>query len=135
MPLKYTIVTDGSSDRALMPILDWLCRENFNRPVEGQWFDPRPFGPPSLTLEAQINTALDLFPCDILFIHRDAEGDRPQDRYQEIHEAAQILVQRTYNIPHICVVPVRMTEAWLLFDEKAIRKAAGNPNGQYSAVS
>lgn len=27
------------------------------------------------------------------------------------------------------VVPVRMTEAWLLIDEKAIRKAAGNPNG------
>ena len=28
----------------------------------------------------------------------------------------------------ICVVPVRMHEAWLLFDESAIRKAAGNPN-------
>jgi hypothetical protein len=26
-------------------------------------------------------------------------------------------------------VPVRETEAWLLFDEGAIRRAAGNPNG------
>jgi len=28
------------------------------------------------------------------------------------------------------VVPVRMLEAWLLLDEKAIRQAAGNPNGR-----
>jgi hypothetical protein len=27
------------------------------------------------------------------------------------------------------VVPVRMTEAWLLVDERAIRQAADNPNG------
>ena len=30
---------------------------------------------------------------------------------------------------HVPVVPVRMTEAWLLIEEGAIRKAAGNPNG------
>jgi hypothetical protein len=30
----------------------------------------------------------------------------------------------------VCVVPVQMTEAWLLFDESAIRLAAGNPNGK-----
>ena len=29
----------------------------------------------------------------------------------------------------VCVVPVRMQEAWLLIDEAALRKAAGNPNG------
>ena len=30
----------------------------------------------------------------------------------------------------ISIVPVRMTEAWLLFDEQAIRKAASNPSGR-----
>ncbi|GAB4206555.1 MAG: hypothetical protein OHK0022_33710 [Roseiflexaceae bacterium] len=30
----------------------------------------------------------------------------------------------------VCVIPVRMHEAWLLFDEVAIRAAAGNPNGR-----
>lgn len=30
----------------------------------------------------------------------------------------------------VCVVPVRMQEAWFLFDEAAIRTAAGNPNGR-----
>lgn len=33
-------------------------------------------------------------------------------------------------MPAICVVPVRMQEAWLLFDEIAIRHASGNPHGQ-----
>jgi hypothetical protein len=32
--------------------------------------------------------------------------------------------------PYVCVVPVRMTEAWFLFDESAIRRAAGNPGGR-----
>ena len=31
--------------------------------------------------------------------------------------------------PGICVVPVRMTEAWFLFNEDAIRRASGNPSG------
>ena len=31
---------------------------------------------------------------------------------------------------YICVIPVRMLEAWLLFNEAAIRKAAGNPRGK-----
>jgi hypothetical protein len=34
------------------------------------------------------------------------------------------------SIPTVCVVPVRMTEAWLLFDILALRKAASNPNGK-----
>jgi len=34
------------------------------------------------------------------------------------------------TVRHIPVVPVRMTEAWLLADEAAIRLAAGNPHGQ-----
>jgi hypothetical protein len=35
--------------------------------------------------------------------------------------------QRT---PVVCVIPVRMQEAWLLFDEAAIRLAADNPRGR-----
>jgi hypothetical protein len=35
-------------------------------------------------------------------------------------------------VRHIPVVPVRMTEAWLLADEFAIRSAPGNPNGTQS---
>ena len=31
--------------------------------------------------------------------------------------------------PFVCVVPIRMQEAWLLFNEIALRRAAGCPNG------
>jgi hypothetical protein len=75
-------------------------------------------------LPQRICTALDLFPCDILFVHRDAEGQAPDLRRDEIQNA--VSQSQTKHIP---VVPVRMTEAWLLHDEKAIRSAAGNPNG------
>ena len=32
-------------------------------------------------------------------------------------------------LPAVCVVLVRMQEAWLLIDEAALRRASGNPNG------
>ena len=65
------------------------------------------------------------FPCEILFVHRDAEGTALAKRLKEVEEAAREITDLRY----IPLVPVRMTEAWLLIDEKAIRQAADNPNG------
>ena len=130
MRLKYTLVTDGSSDKALLPILDWLCKEHFQLAIEGQWFDPRPFAPPTLTLHQSIIRSVELYPCNILFIHRDAESNSYQTRRDEIVCTVQSLNDYDKQIPYICVIPVRMTEAWLLSDETAIRRAAGNPNGK-----
>ena len=129
MTLRYTLVTDGSSDGALLFVLDWLCRQHVQQAVEGQWFDPRPFAPPRMPLRDRVRHGLDLYPCDVLFVHRDAEAQGPQHRYEEIAKAVESLAEVDADIPHVCVVPVRMTEAWLLFDETAIRSAAGNPNG------
>jgi hypothetical protein len=68
--------------------------------------------------------AVDLYPCDILFVHRDAEGQDPAQRRDEIATALT-----TNPITWVPVIPVRMTEAWLLADQRAIRMAAGNPRG------
>jgi hypothetical protein len=55
----------------------------------------------------------------------------PTVRRQEIvHAVDQINDTDAIPLPVICVVPVRMMEAWLLFDEGAIREAAGNPRGR-----
>jgi hypothetical protein len=70
---------------------------------------------------------LDLYPCDLLFIHRDSEEPNSSPRYSEIQQAIADAHNPTPAIP---VVPIRMTEAWLLFDEQAVRRAAGNPNGR-----
>lgn len=58
---------------------------------------------------------------EILLVHRDADREGLEVRRQQIPDAAR---------PVVRVVPVRMTETWLLLDERAIRCAAQNPNGR-----
>jgi hypothetical protein len=74
--------------------------------------------------EKRYKAALELYPCDVLFVHRDAEAHPSNLRRGEIAHALHGILVR-----YIPVVPVRMMEAWLLADESAIRSAAGNPNG------
>jgi hypothetical protein len=85
---------------------------------------------PPAALQNRILAAIDLFPCDLLFVHRDAEREDPEHRYKEIRDALQEASAQGFQTPAVCVVPVKMTEAWLLFDEASIRQAAGNPNGK-----
>jgi hypothetical protein len=79
-------------------------------------------------LADRIRVALDLFPCNLLLVHRDAERASVAERQHEIDEAtASLPAQRKPRTIHI--IPVRMTESWLLIDPLAIRRAAGNPSG------
>lgn len=89
-----------------------------------QWVDFSRI-PRQQSTEERLRAALDLYPCDVLFVHRDSEGQPSHWRREEIANALHQTLIR-----HIPVVPVRMTEAWLLADESAIRSAAGNPNGR-----
>ncbi len=72
-----------------------------------------------------MSTAIVDYPCELLFVHRDAEGQGLEARITEIGDAAAAAGIQDY----VPIVPVRMTEAWLLLDEQAIRQAADNPNG------
>lgn len=128
--IHYTLISEGSSDRSLIPILTWALREKggFIR-VQAEWADLRRLPKPPKSLTDRILCAIDLFPCDLLFVHRDADGQSPDNRSEEIRNAIHVAASQGFRVPAICVVPVQMTEAWLLFDEKAIRSAAGNPNG------
>lgn len=129
--LRYTLLTDGGSDRALLPMLTWLLRQHLDSEcaIQPSWADLRRLPRPPAKLEGKIRSALDLYPCDLLFVHRDAEGQPRQLRVDEIHEAVSA-TDEAGAVAVVCVVPVRMTEAWLLIDEKAVRFAAGNPNGR-----
>ena len=103
--------------------------------IQGAWADLRILRKPPLRSEIpeRIRISLDLYPCDLLFIHRDAERDTPDQRISEINEAVQTAISNNISVPPVvCVIPVRMLEAWLLFDLNAIRMAAGNPNGTQS---
>jgi hypothetical protein len=127
--LRFTLLSDGSSDQVLMPVLVWLLRRHgVNRPIQPVWADLRRLPRAPVELSERIMASLDLYPCDLLFVHRDAEGASPEGRKSEIVAALNDRVDS--SLPVVCVIPVRMQEAWLLFDEPALRRAAGNPNGQ-----
>jgi len=128
--LRYTLLSDGPSDKALMPILTWLLRQHFpNLPIQSRWSDLRRLPRPPRELHDRIRSSIELYPCDLLFVHRDAETTSLEERLSEINQAI-LNASIDSQIPAvICVVPIRMTEAWLIFDINAIRQAAGNPNG------
>lgn len=127
--IRYTLVSDGSSDKALLPILSWLLRQHrIMYPIQPEWADLGRLPNPPKNLSSKIEQSIDLYPCDLLFIHRDAENLSYNQRKDEIIRA--LVNTNITNPPSICVVPVRMTEAWLLINEAAIRRASGNANGQ-----
>lgn len=130
--LAFTLVTDGSSDAVLLPILTWLLRANgVTMAVREQWADTRRVRlPRAPTLTDRLRVALDLYPCDLLCVHRDAEGEPRERRVVEIRYALERLPAELPRPRAVCVVPVRVTEAWLLFNEAAIKQAAGNRQSQ-----
>jgi len=121
--LSATLVTDGSSDSVLTRALEWLLGQHTDQEFEIRWADLRLLRHRPSNLSERLQAAIEIYPCRLLFVHRDAEAQNPNLRYQEI--AAANLTQ----LPHVCVVPVRMQEAWLLHDERALREAAGRPSG------
>ena len=129
--LRFSLITDGSSDAALEYPLRWLLENNgVRRPIEGGWFNPGTLPQRPVRLADRIRAAIQLDEsCDLLFVHRDGENDPDplQKRQREILDALEHIEPRP---PHICVVPVRMTEAWFLHDPVAIRMAVNNPKGR-----
>ena len=122
--VSATLVTDGSSDRLLKPLIELLFDDHTDLPYQVNCAEGLP--PLADGLKSRIESALELFPCDFLFVHRDDEGIGITIRQQEIENNWPTGAQTTVLI---CVIPVRMTEAWLIANEKPIRLAVGNPNG------
>lgn len=129
--LRHTLVCEGTTDANLLPIIDWCLKQaNSDLVPEGKRaeFWRLPERPKSLV--GQMARAIELYPCDVLFVHRDADRETPEKRAAQIREAYSELGMKGVKLPAVAVIPVRMLEAWLCFDEMAIRKAAGNPAGK-----
>lgn len=120
-PLKYGLIGDGTSDQALLPILRWSLRRLLpDTELMGIGFAARVSQP----VEEFVGRFCRQYRPDITFVHRDAERQPRGTRRLEIPTSEGV----------VGVVPVRMTEAWLLIDELAIRRAASNPNGRIPIV-
>ena len=114
--LAYAVVADGGTDRLLVPIIQWAVhRLDPGVDILEPEFRKRK-GSVTEFLAAYRNEAM------LLFVHRDSENVTLDERLREFHT-----LDRQDVVP---VVPVRMSESWLLFDGTAIAKAASAPSAQ-----
>ena len=123
---RFTILADGPTDRALRPIVSWVLGRIPSVACAGfiVEFSVAPHAKDN-SLRSRVAESIREFPCDILFVHRDAEREPMKNRIAEIETAVCNL-----HALFVPIVPVRMTEAWLLIDADAIRRASDNPNGR-----
>ena len=114
--LAYAVVADGGTDRLLVPIIQWAVHR----------LDPgvEILEPEFRKRRGSVTEFLAAYKTGarLIFVHRDSEGFTLDERLKEFHT-----VDRTDVVP---VVPVRMSESWLLFDGPAIAKAASAPSAQ-----
>jgi hypothetical protein len=129
--MKYILISDGSSDRVLLNIINYTLKIYSENYFEGQRAELGFLADKVKTLEQKITKAIEYYEPDIIFIHRDAEKQTLESRETEIQEALDKLENADFKKKKfVRIIPIRMTEAWLLINEKAIRCAAGNPNGK-----
>lgn len=123
MTIRFLLVCEGSSDAAMIPHISRLLIQNGQDDPQGSYWARN--GPLSDKIREGLHHSGG---CDLLFVHRDADasqetrGAGPERRRNEIVEAVN---DSGYAGPYVCIVPVRMTESWLLLDESAIRWVAG----------
>ena len=130
MKIRFTLVPDGPTDAALVPVIEWTLKQTGAVDLaEGKTAEFWRLRQKPANLKERLIRAVELFPCDIPFVHRDAEKEEPAVRRAEILRAFDETREKT-QLPVVAVIPIRMLEAWLCFNEKAIREAAGNPNGE-----
>lgn len=122
MNITLTLLADGSSDRCLINPINWILNQHPGLKYSTEFAEYT--APLRAGLLARAQKAIEFYPCDILIVHRDAEGETYEARLREIESNLS-----TLNKKFIPIIPVRMLEAWLLFDEEAIRKAANKPDG------
>lgn len=121
------MLIDGSSDEPLGRHVAALARNNdVMLDIVAPPFD-RMDMPPGRSVSDRLKRMLDIDPdFEVLVVHRDAESESMADRVDEIRGA---MSSAHIAWPAVPVIPVRMTEAWLLLDEQGIRDVAGRPSG------
>lgn len=114
--LTYAVVADGTTDRLLVPIIQWAIHR----------LDPEVeiLEPEFRTRSGSVADFVSSYDSAamLIFVHRDAETMSLQERMREFEKVTRSEV--------VAVVPVRMSEAWILFDGPAIARAAGSPSAQ-----
>jgi Domain of unknown function (DUF4276) len=131
--LGTAMYAEGPTDvRFLQPLLQRACTQmcltECNEPVEvSDVLDLQPLPSTHGHVRAQRIAAAARQARDawsILFIHADADSDSERAIRERI-EPARALLQAEWGAQSVAVVPVRMTEAWMLADLQALKRAFG----------
>lgn len=127
-PYRGIFVAEGSSDEPLADIVESLF---FDQGISVHLSKPD-FGrldrvPKDVKSRLRAGNLLTDEVLDFVVVHRDADNAGAPARRKEIIDAITQLGMAVVPIP---VIPIRMTEAWLLLDEASIRLVAGNPKGK-----
>lgn len=126
--IRSVLLPDGPTDRRLAPALRWALSTCSTHDHQLTVADVSILHTNGRTVEERLAAGILNYPADFYFVHRDAEAQGIVARYNEIAQG----VIGNAPVQVVPVVPVRMQEAWLLCDEQALRRAAGNPNGRVS---
>ena len=124
--IQSTLLAEGPNDAALTVHLTWLLTHHFPKDeVQETAFvaSKELEGIPKGDLARRMRIATENHPCDILFVHRDADSTDAQPRHDEIDHAAKVLQRDLAHV--VAVVPIQTLEAWLLFDADALFRAVG----------
>ncbi|WP_055478348.1 hypothetical protein [Sphaerimonospora mesophila] len=128
MTIRVLFLGEGTSDSGIIPQIEVVAAR---LGVDIAVTDPdlgRLPKPPGRAVSDKLRAVLDIDgEYELIAVHRDADRDGRQARLAEIVSAIRAHAPGT---AHAAIVPVRMTEAWLLMDEVELRTVAGNPNGR-----
>jgi hypothetical protein len=124
---RLLFLGEGSSDRGVMIHIERIAEE-CGVPVVVTAPDLDRLSFEDRTIAGKLATVQKLGGAyDLLVIHRDTDRSTREARVAEIRAAVEKVMPK---VPWVPVVPCRMTEAWLVLDERLIREVAGNPNGR-----
>lgn len=127
LDIRFVLVCEGSSDRALTSPLEDLCiAEGADEVIGIVPLLDRLQEPPGRATSDKVRQVVELEPmCNLLFVHRDADDPDPEPRYAEIRKAVKAVARR-----YVAVVPVQATEAWILADKKELLRSTHSRLGE-----
>lgn len=122
---QFALLHEGPSDAGLVAVLETLLVEAGFDEVYGEARLKK--GSVGETLASMADNQESFH---VVFVHRDADRAGRDARAAEISRAAMSVTWAAGDEPRVVpVIPVTMTEAWLLLEETAIRAICGNPRG------
>ncbi|GAA0360435.1 DUF4276 family protein [Actinoallomurus spadix] len=128
MTLRVLFLGEGTSDSGITVHVQRIATESGVDVVITDPLIDRLGRPPNKTVAGKLQAIKDIGGVyDLVVIHRDGDRDGREARVAEIERAVADVMPEAVHAP---VIPIRMTEAWLLLDEREIRQVAGNPNGK-----